>query len=210
MAFTLTQSSALENTKSNSPSLIVVDTLFAFENLMTGIGEEIQAIEALMEYTMVKQVQTGEILLGKELVDFTSDQDLRNALGEDGLRSHVSVGLISLERAQKIQKLPIQSEPSTDSCPTPSPVSSLFNNFMGNILDVFVSTAEAKVALPCISLCKNGVTQACVKCILGQLPAAYNCYTTFINEWNNCPTRPKWLQVWCRAKALAKFIVCLA
>lgn len=210
MAFTLTQSSALENTKSSSPTLVTADTLSAFENLMAGIGQEVQAIEALMEYTIVKQVQTGEILLGKELVDFTSDQDLRNTLGEDGLRSHVSAGLISMERAQKIQKLPIQSESSVDSCLAPSPVSSLFNNFMGNIFDVFVSTAEAKVALPCVSLCKNGVTQACISCILKQLPAAYTCYTTFISEWNSCPTKPKWLQTWCRAKALAKFITCLA
>jgi hypothetical protein len=210
MAFTLTQSSALENTKSSSPSLVAGDTLSAFENLMAEIGQKVQAIEALMEYTMVTQVQTGEILLGKELVDFTLDQDLRNALGEDGLRSHVSAGLISLERAQKIKELPIQSEPSVDSCLTPSPVSFLFNNFMGNILDVFVSKAEAKVALPCISLCKNGVTQACIGCILKQLPAAYTCYTTFISEWNSCPTSPNWKKVLCRAKALAKFIVCLA
>lgn len=188
--------------------------MLAFENLMTNISGEMELVESLTDYTMGTQLKKGELLLSQEFVDLMPDQDVRNLLGEEGLRAHAAAKILSSDRAQAIQKLPIQSmDFDENSCPLPdslSPQASLLNPFMGNVLDIFFQKAEAKVAAPCVPLCWGGVTSACINCILHAVPQAYQCYKQFIVSWNGCKNLAWWKRPWCRIKALTRFVVCLA
>ncbi|BAP57946.1 hypothetical protein THII_3649 [Thioploca ingrica] len=191
-----------------------VNAMLAFENIMTNISGEMQLVESLTDYTLGSQLQKGEILLTKEFIDLMPDQEVRDFLGEEGLRAHAAAKILSVDRAQAIQKLPIQPIDFTnESCPAQSslsPQSSLLNHFIGNLFDVFVPKAEARVAAPCVPLCWGGVTSACMNCILHAIPQAYQCYNQFIASWNGCNSLKWWKRPWCKIGALARFVVCLA
>lgn len=191
-----------------------VNAMLAFENIMTNISGEMQLVESLTDYTLGSQLQKGEILLTKEFIDLMPDQEVRDFLGEEGLRAHAAAKILSVDRAQAIQKLPIQPIDFTnESCPVQSslsPQSSLLNHFIGNLFDVFVPKAEARALLPCAPLCWGGIVVPCLMCISNAVPKLIKCQQIYSAELNYCNSLQWWRRAWCRIGAYARYIQCLA
>ncbi len=130
-----------------------IEPLVNFEAQINLIQDKVTTIAKLAQNAM-ERLQIGEMLLSQELVNNTTDEELANVLGDQGLKAHAAAGMISTARSQAISKLGIPALnldifDSSDSCLlTPAPTSSL-----DSVLDLFFPKAEAQIYLECPLIC---------------------------------------------------------
>ncbi len=102
------------------------------------------------------------------------------------------------------------AEPSFESSNSDGPMASVLAFLAPS--NPFVTEAEAKTLLPCVSPCQQPLSLACLKCLAQVAPQLKQCAVTYNSALNGCCTC-KWNKPWCcacRTVATFAFSACVA